>query len=416
MTAPLPSRRARWYARPGVVLPIVSALVLLTALLVPEGTAGRAGDDRLSTYSTEPLGAHLFSELAKRLGWVADQRRTAELPPEPGLIHAVLDPAVPLRMGEAHELLERVRRGDALLLIIGERGDAVADSLHVRLGPGGYYSPPADADTTACHGQPQSIVPLWLDNRVHLFSLIWRGGLAPARSVTFIRLDERGPGSAPVRWRQVAVGFPYGRGRIVVGSDADLLRNDALRVCDYGLDVPAVRMLEYLRDGGAAPRRRIVFDEFHQGFGTQPGTVRTIASYLSGTSSGHLLFQCLAAGLVLLLSMAPRAIPPRDPERVERRSPFEHVNALGRAYGQVGATRTATARLVRGLRRRLERGAIHAGTMSDDAFLRRAEQTVPALAPDVAMIRRALTARVSRLEFSKLGAALARVETSLTRI
>jgi hypothetical protein len=145
--------------------------------------------------------------------------------------------------------------------------------------------------------------------------------------------------------------------------------------------------------------------------------MESVASYLVSVASGRLLFQMLAAGLVLLLAVAPRLIPPYDPERVERRSPLEHVDALGRAYAQVGATRSAAARLVRGVRRRLAGGAIRPGVdASDDAFLDRALRDAPRLAAEVALIKKALHSPVSRREFASVGAALEQLELSLTRI
>jgi hypothetical protein len=142
-----------------------------------------------------------------------------------------------------------------------------------------------------------------------------------------------------------------------------------------------------------------------------------VSSYLVGTPSGRLLFQMLAAGLVLLLAVAPRLIPPRDPLAIERRSPLEHVDALGRAYAQVGATKSATARLVRGVRRRLSGGTVRAGSeLSDDAFLDRALRDAPQLAAEVALIKKALHTPLPRRDFSTVGAALEQLELSLTRI
>jgi hypothetical protein len=420
--APMPVKSGpRWYVRPGVVLPIVATIVLFTALLAPERIAGRTGDARLSTNSTEPQGARLFYELAQRLGWRAERRLTAELPSGPGNIYAVLGAPVPPRIGEVHALLEYVRHGGALFVVLSDGGDPIGDSLHVAVESRYFYAWPVAAESRGCEALEQSLVPLWPDNRAHMNALRWRGP-RPGDGETFLRVGfgtegAGGPASSPGVLRPAVVGFRYGNGRIVVASDPDFLRNDALRVCAYGLDVPAVRALEYLRDGGDVPRETIVFDEFHQGFGVQPGTMRTIATYLGGSPSGHLFFQLLGAGLVLLVSLAPRNISPQDPERIERRSPLEHVDALARAYGQVGATRTATARLVRGVRRRLEHGSIHArAEPSDEAFLQRVEQTVPGLAADVALLRRALAKPLPRREFEAAGTALQRLETSLTRV
>jgi hypothetical protein len=416
-TPPVSPASEQWYARPGVVLPIVAALVILAALFAPERVAGRTGDARLSTISTEPQGAALFYDLARRLGWQVEQRRTAALDSNPGIIHAVLAADVPLRIAEVHALLEDVRHGGALLVVLAGEGDPIGESLHVALGGGGGPLRARGAPASGCPPRTGIFVPLWPNDQVALYSLRWRARSVPAPLDTFVRVNETTIGRGRARAGVAAAGFPYGLGRIVVGSDPDLLRNDALRVCEYGLDVPAIHMLQYLSDGGPVPRRRIVFDEFHHGFGEQPGTMHAIGSYLSGTVSGRLLFQLAAAGLVLLVALAPRAIPPRDPERVERRSPLEHVDALARAYDQVDATRTATARLVRGVRRRVERGASLAPTaQSDDAFLARAVLAAPALASDVSLIRSGLTTTLSRADFARVGAALNRLESSLTRI
>ncbi len=87
------------------------------------------------------------------------------------------------------------------------------------------------------------------------------------------------------------------------------------------------------------------------------------------------------------------------------------------AYAKVGATRSATTRLVRGMRRRLAGGATPGTTdPSDDAFLDRAQRDAPTRAGDIALIRGALHDAVSRRDFVSVGAALERLELSLTRM
>src|SRR5205085_1726490 len=71
-----PPRRADWWARPRVVLPIVAALVVLVALLTPQPDSGRTGDQRLSSHLAGALGARLLYETADRLGWHVSQRDT----------------------------------------------------------------------------------------------------------------------------------------------------------------------------------------------------------------------------------------------------------------------------------------------------------------------------------------------------
>ena len=450
VTPPLPSRTApgtrtpprRWFLRPAVVLPFVLGLFIAIALLTPEALTGRRGDARLTTHAASSQGARLLYELASRLGWRVERwSESGSLPSDPRTILAVLDPPEPLSALEVRRVLEHVRAGGALLYVMNGRAP-LNDSLHVsRSFFGGEYAateagsadvqhPAADTSADMVRGSAGPAIteecddekpyggalPMWLDQRVVLYQFEWTRP-RPAGTVVFASasLTARGTDSAR-RSSPAAAGFPFGRGRVVVISDPDLLRNDVLRVCDWKTDVVAVRMLEYLSDAGAVRRDRIVFDEYHQGYGTHPGTFRAIALYLSRAASGHVLLQVIAGGLVLLLALGPRALPPTDTERVERRSPLEHVSALAGAYARVGATRTAAIRLLHGVRRRVEHAGRHTGVRvlddTDDDFLTAAERTSPALAPDVALVRRALVTPLSRREFTGLGAALRRIESS----
>jgi uncharacterized membrane protein len=72
-----------------------------------------------------------------------------------------------------------------------------------------------------------------------------------------------------------------GRGRIVVIADPDLLRNDVLRHCDWGVDVLTVRMLEWLRASDGPPRTTLAFDEYHQGYGSRPSVFSVTGAFLT---------------------------------------------------------------------------------------------------------------------------------------
>jgi hypothetical protein len=414
---------------------------------------GRSGDSRLTTYSAEPQGARLLYELASRLGWHVERwTRSGSVDPDTRTVVAILDPVQPIGAIEAHRLLERVRAGSGLLYVMGGTSP-LNDSLHVKrsLFVGIYEATAAgtaesprvqsasatdtlkarhfagagdsskadqedDEPATECAHVDASggALPLWGDQKVHLFRFSWTGP-RPSGTVVFARsaVEEGQRDTARVN-TIAAAGFPVGRGRVVLLSDADLIRNDVIRVCRWGLDVATARMLEYLA-GGDVKRDRLVFDEYHQGFGTHPGTLRTVVAYLSRAASGHVLIQAMLGGLVLLLALGPRALPVHDPERVERRSPLEHVTALAQAYSRVGGTRTATSRLLRGVRRRVERGGRGEGNLSaaesDARFLDNVAAN-PAFTDDVALIRRGLSDPLSRREFEDVGSALQRVEHS----
>jgi hypothetical protein len=252
---------------------------------------------------------------------------------------------------------------------------------------------------------------LWPGSQPALYALRWSARADGTRTVfartAFDALGSRGRGDA-------AAGFQLGRGRVAVVSDPDLVRNDVLRRCDWGADVRVVRMLEWLRDGGAAPRTTIVFDEYHQGFGHRVSTVGTMRGFLVDHPVGRTIVQLALAALVLLLAVGPRALPPVDVLRVERRDPLEQIDALAHAYEQVRATRTLAVRLLHGVRSRVERGWSAARARPDDAFLADVERQVPALAVDVALVRRALAETLPERSLPELGAALQRIEHSLS--
>lgn len=448
MTAPsVPNERpAADRRRRRVALAAILVLIVLAALFTPEVIGGRTGDARLTTFSAEAQGAKLLYELASRLGWHVE--RWTDAPPiaaDARTVMAVLDPVETPGAIETHRILEQVRGGAALFYVMSA-GGPLNDSLHVKRSLfGGTYQATA-AGTAEVHRASDTLrarrfdsaaadtaddedvespaecdhiprndgLPMWTDQTVRLWRFSWTRR-RPTGAVIFARstLERDTKDTSIARSAPAAAGFPLGSGRVVVLSDPDLLRNDVLRVCRWGLDVVAARMLEYLAVG--TPRRdRLVFDEYHQGYGAHPGTLRAIALYLTRVASGHVLLQGLLAGLVLLLALGPRALPVHDEDRVERRSPLEHVGALAQAYARVGATRTATAQLLRGLRRRVERGGgiERARSESDVRFLEDAAAS-PSRAADVAAIRHALETPVSRREFEAVGGAIRRLEDSL---
>jgi hypothetical protein len=101
-------------------------------------------------------------------------------------------------------------------------------------------------------------------------------------------------------------------------------------------------------------------------------------------------------------------------ERVVRRSPLEHADALAHAYETVGATRTVAARALGGVRRRalLSRG-FHG--LDDAAFLSAVATAWPAVADDCHVVRDALGKSIRKRELPVLSRALARIEEALAQ-
>jgi hypothetical protein len=234
----------------------------------------------------------------------------------------------------------------------------------------------------------------------------------PAGEITTL-LSSRARIGAPI---QGAIGFPLGArgGRVVIVGSSSIFSNSAIRYCRWDADLAVARMLAYVRPANEA-RPAIVFDEFHHGYGVHGGSLSAAAIYLGRTSSGHFLVQALAAGLLLLLAKAPRPLPPRDEAQIPRRSPIEHADALGRAFEDVGATRTATARLLGGVRRRVGRAAGVSSGAPDEEFLKSVERLHPALSDAVRDVRSVLEHPVPSPQFILAGSALERIERALTR-
>jgi len=408
-----PSAPRDWWVQPRVVLPVVGTMLLLLALLTPETDDAREGDSRLSAHLAGPLGARGLKDVAARLGWRVVLRDSSPAPTGvPGAtIHAVLDPTLPVSPAQVHRYLEAVRGGDALLLVIGDRG-AFNDSLRVRHSLTGGVLEVQPADSAGCGRRGRDETPmLWLDGEVQLYALRWPRGRPAATTTLANVVIER----AQEKARQESVaGFPYGRGRIVVVADPDLLRNDVIRLCAWGTDVVAIRLLEWLSGGTTAPRRVLEFDEYHHGYGPTASVVGFTRRFLVAHPLGRMLLQLTLGALVLLLALGPRPLRPRPRPRSERRDPLEQVDALAHAYEQVRATRTATVRLVQGVRARVEHAHGHGRTRSHDAFLDHVVSVDAERAADVALVRRALQSADERIALPDVGAALHRIEASFS--
>jgi hypothetical protein len=412
-TAPTGERPREWWVRPGIMLPVVGVIIVLVALLTPEPSpGGRIGDSRLSTHITSSLGARVLLQTAARLGWKSVARDSLPTPTDApgGTIHAVLAPLLPVTPAQAHRYLEAVRGGDALLYVIGDRSP-LGDSLGVWHTPQGGVLDVSEASKRGCPDH-EFTPPLWPDGEAHLYGIRWVTD-AHHGHPTFARVSREGMRGIPP-FEEAAAGFPLSAGRVVVVADPDLLRNDVLRRCEWGADVIAVQMLEYLRAGGSVPRTTIEFDEFHQGYGPRRSATVAIGRFLTRHPVGRVLLQVGLAALVLLLAFAPRPIAPHQQETIERRDPLEQVDALAHAYQQVGATRTVTARLLRGVRGRVERAGPLSHGRTDASFLDDVAADAPERAADAAAVKRALREAGTPRDLPAIGAALRRIEETLT--
>ncbi|HEX5579936.1 MAG TPA: DUF4350 domain-containing protein, partial [Gemmatimonadaceae bacterium] len=326
---------------PRVVFALLAVLVVAAVLLTPA-----VGDQRgmLTTRSAAPGGARALSETLARLGWTVEQRTTPYAGPvDTAAVHAVLDPRVTLTAGEAHHLVGAVRAGAGLMLVV-QPGTALADSLGLARSEQG--APLLQAPEGLC---PDSLnrqgLISWPGGRVHswwlvrypshgatAFAFVHPTGFLLSREAARMRRDSVSPSPPPAtEWttadpsggravtdtlrRPAVLGFTLGRGRVVAVADPDLLRNDVLRVCTWDAGFTAVRAMEWL---AAAGGRRVVFDEFHHGYGTHANPTGAVRRALTNTAPGRAVLLLAAASLVLLVAAGVRPIAPRALPVVER--------------------------------------------------------------------------------------------------
>jgi len=144
----------------------------------------------------------------------------------------------------------------------------------------------------------------------------------------------------------VRLSFPIG-GEALLLADGGFLTNRSLKETDAGLAV-----LPWFADGRT---RRVVVDEYHQGFGAGGSLLAASAAWLVGHPPGWAILQCVGVALVALAAVAVRFGPPRAGVERRRRSPLEHLEALAAGLEGAGGVDTAVALTVSGLRRRLGR-------------------------------------------------------------
>ena len=451
---------------PRVVFSALAVFLIIAILFTPNGM----NDDSrgsLSTLAYDRGGARGWYEGSRKLGWHVERRTERfRAPLDTDAVYVVLSPDVEPTAAEVNALLNAVRAG-AGLIVSPFPGSPLADSLHVHRGAmepfgfkvmGGDFTPPKgeslsandtsrtdqvegdstgaatgvatdtttdtttdvqtdeDSDTAEVDFSqqiPDTNAPLRgrkpltkeivdYDRRLR-FALTARRAL-PRDTVNFLTVMTTE--GFTIRVRPAVLGIPLGRGHIIAVADPWIVRNQVLD--EEELVVLPQRMLEWT---APAPDARIVFDEYHHGMGRHANVIGAMKRALSTTPVGRVALQAMLAGLVLLLALGARPIAPRPRMRVERRSPFEHVGALARAYSQIGATRLAARRLVRGLRRRHGAG-VRVG--DDAAFLRRLVVRHEKLRPNVERLISATETALPPREFTLLADDIDTIERTLT--
>ena len=321
----------------------------------PQGQANR--DVRRSYFRTTPDGVAALARGIDRLGRATAPRTTPfveadESDPLRGTV-ALLQPAVVPSPREVATLLEMIREGGTLFYIpryLGTARSPLMDSLGVRF----HDLSPADRI------REQSLEePGWHEHAL-------TAGLGASGSLVHgLRIDgEDNPDSAGVhdvrrlltaadsgssdREWILAAEFAFGEGRVVIFSEGGPISN--ARAGKHPLAVLAVRAaLAYTSEADT-----VFFDEFHQGIRGDRTQAEVLRDFFLGNPAGRTLLHLVVVSFLILACLGLRfgaPTPAVAPPDLERRSPLEHVSALGDLYRKAGADDTAALLLVARLAR-----------------------------------------------------------------
>ncbi len=326
-----PEGRRPWAARP--VLWIAGLLMVGAAVSYPLRPRGTGATESIrSGLRTTPDGVAALARAIERMGRPVAFRTTpwADADPLRGTV-VLLEPRRPPSPREAGAVLDHVRDGGTLVYAPRYGAHAVVDSLR---------PPLMDSLGVLMRARPPFEIPRgtrisarWADHPL-------ADGMPPpltySRAMRVDGVDVRGvieaTDSADEGWL-VAAEVRLGAGRVLALADAAPLAN--AEADDDPLAVLAVRAAL----AWTPPGDSVFFAEFHQGIGGRRSQARVLMDFFFGSASGRTLAQLAAVGLLALACTGVRfgsPMPLVAPPDRERRSPLEHVSALGDLYREAG--------------------------------------------------------------------------------
>ena len=335
-------------------MPRRDALLLLGAFVVALVLAGLAGsatapggglfDYRRSTYLTGRYGSKALADALERLGVTVERRqdsffRMSSEQEDDGLI-ALLDVVDLPTEAEAQRLADLVGTGGRLFLV-GYNGVEPCFGVDVTwldepeavVGPEGLDLPEADAFL-------DSLLPDDEEDGSRGESVSAScAGPGPVRADTLLATGTGHP---------VALRLWFaGDGMVTMIADARYVSNELLRETSVG---PVV--IDWMLASGD---RRVVFDEYHQGFSHRQSLFVAAFRWASGSPAGWAMLQLVLVAFVALGAAAIRFGPAQQVIVRHRRSAVEHVDALATGLERARGADTAVALIAGGLRRRLLR-------------------------------------------------------------
>ena len=343
--------RRKLRARPLFWVAVILAVAMAAGYLWrPEG---QRGSTVYSSFRTTPGGVAALARGIARLGRHTEPRITPLVDADAvrGTI-VLLDPALPPSPREIRALLDRVRAGGTLLYVpryMPRRRTTVQTPLMDSLGVRFRLRTPQDEVFDRFLAEPE-----WRDHVLTegltlpdslVYSFRIAGGVGASEgggeNEDVGQSEARDPAGAPVLRRLLSVKdsedeqwlaaaeLQLESGRVVLLAEAGPLSNG--RAADHPLAVLAVRAaLAYTSEADT-----VFFGEYHQGIRTYRSRADVLTQFFVATPRGrgllHLILVCFVVLACVGLRFGAPAPGVAPPDR-ERRSPLEHVSALGDLY------------------------------------------------------------------------------------
>lgn len=347
----------------------VAAAIGLVALLAALGSVfGRSqnspDDPRRSTFVDAPRGLHALHMLLAEVG--AHPRRASEPPAASEPVDHTLvlaEPSESLTRRETAELVEWVDAGGRLVVVAGVPMDAVlGGGANALLAKFGVTMRPGAVPT----GAGVRVLDAAAARDMH--GVEWRpaASVEAADAVAPVTIETLATAAGACVAGRIARG--ENGGELVVLADAGLLENDSLGRGDNA--VFAVRVLL----ARASDEGRVVFDEYHHGFGdtgSRDHVVAVMLAMVHGTWPGRALLVIALAGLVWVAGAGVRFGSPAPEPAPPRRAMSEHAEALGRIFEKAAARRETLRILAAGARRVAGARLGMPGTLTGPAFVAR---------------------------------------------
>lgn len=382
---------------------VATSLFIFLSLLVANFSTPKSSDPLLgrpSTMFTDPSGARALLLVMRRLLPSAEQwRRPLYRLPDAGrdapssLI--VADPRIPMSESELTALQKWLNSGGQLILLSrngwplrgrhaseqtaqqadedsekDSEGEIPTVTLLSRYVPKLRWTKPVEFSISPANG-PSIPEPE--------LKLRWR------RSFSMVGNSEV---IAGVLDRSLAVEIPVGQGRIVAVADSTMISNASLRRSDN-----AVWLVNLVAGWGNG---RVLFDEYHHGFGEKPGTT-SLAGAFAATPWGWCLGQITAAGLLYIFCYRRRFGRISEPPILQRSDPLDQVDARAGIFAAAGARQLAGQLIVQNLSQELSQALGRKIDVTRDDALANRKRATPAASSLWAELR-ALTDKVERNE------------------